>query len=298
MNGYFVDSLQHIQLSMYLNFSSVAACTAVRSPLCLCVQLWPLAIMIAQFIGPEAHHDTVRTMLDTGLQQGSVLHTFGLLATASHDRVASSLQGPAAPHSSPPTIPNPPDVAAPLAPAVFQPGAIHTPPLHPGPVAMHAPPGSVPPGPPQLNGMHPFMASSRGSDRVAWAPSNDSWPRTLLMMAANRTPGDAAALAGLGDHLWTLDRPHARAYAHVCYILAGKPPDPVPVADSRFVAPGVDDLACMGGCGAADSLQRVELLAWCMSQCQSLPMYWLAPSYLQVRHLVFTSPCNLRECMF
>ena len=212
------------------------------------MQLWPLAMMIAQFIGGDAHRETLRQMLDAGLPHGSTLHTFSLLATSSHDRVASSVQGPAAPT---PLLATSGNAGAPIATAPLQPG----------------PPGFA-----------------------AWSPTSEQWPRTLLIMAANRKPGDAAALSGLGDHLWTLDRPDARTYAHVCYILAGRPLDAVAASDSRFLAPGVDHLACMGGMGIAGSLQRAELLSWCMSQSQSLPMYLLAPSYLQV------CPCPPASC--
>ena len=248
------------------------------------MQLWPLAMLISQSVGGDAHRETMREMLEGGVQRGSVLYTFGLLATSSHDRVASSLQGPAAP--TPGLACTAYDAAAPVAPGAFLPGPPSAFPPHAGNGAQPYAPGSQPP-----NGVNAHSGMDhRREGRATWTPAGDTWPRTLLMMAANRTPGDAPALSGLGDHLWTLDRPHARAYAHVCYILAGRPVDAIPSQDSKFAAPGVDHHACVGGVGTADALQRTELLAWCMSQSQGLPMYWLAPSYLQVRSLLCVAP--------
>ena len=103
------------------------------------------------------------------------------------------------------------------------------------------------------------------------------------MLAGNRTTGDDIALCGLGDHLWSFDRPHARTYAHVCYILAGRHVDFAANEASKFAAPGLDAYA--GEVGSTDALQRTELLAWLMSQRQGMPMYWLAPHYLQVGSL-------------
>lgn len=194
------------------------------------MQLWPLAMVIAQSIGGDTLRATMSEMLEGGLQRGSLLHTFGLLATSSHDRVAASLKGPSAP----------------------------TPSL-----------GS---------------ATADGEAASGFKPCQpDTWPRKLLMLAGNRTTGDDIALCGLGDHLWSLDRPHARTYAHVCYILAGRHVDFAANEASKFAAPGLDAYA--GEVGSTDALQRTELLAWLMSQRQGMPMYWLAPHYLQVGSL-------------
>lgn len=262
------------------------------------MQLWPLAVVIARFIGGDVYRDTVRAMLDCGLQQGSVLHMFSLLATSSHDQVASSLQDPAATATDTATSSAPDStLTQPGGPtAMYQAGAVHAPnptvftPSIPRTGALHTSPA----GPlNQLNGLQGQQQlqtshqSGAAPAPLTWSPSTETWPRTLIMMAANRTAGDSSALTGFGHHLWTLGKPHARGYAHVCYILAGRPVDHVPDSSSTFAAPGVDHVACMGGCCTADALQCVELLAWCQSQFQPMPMYWLAPRYLQVRHFIW-----------
>jgi hypothetical protein len=246
--------------------------------------------MISQHISPDAHRLTMREMCDAGLPQGSVLHTFSLLATGSHDRVAPSLhEATVSKLPAPRSKKSFSDLSA--APAMLQPGAPHA-----SAVQTYLPGGHhAMPGHPVHNNIqgHAFSNSSTPAP-TAFCPAAENWPRTLLMLASNRTHGDSLALAGLGDHLWTLNKPLTRVYAHVCYMLAGRPLDPFASSDSRFAAPGVDHTLCVGGCGAADALQRIELLAWCMSQSQSLPMYWLAPHYLQVRFLhVSVASCPL-----
>lgn len=246
------------------------------------MQVWPIALAIAQFTGSEAMHNTLRQLLDKALVPGSATHIFSLLATQSYESVASSMQQaittPAVdPDSFHAQVTS--DPACQMTTPMFSPSlsgiALTTlvPAVAGAEVQLLHIPAEVPTErshlhtqPPQPGGMM----------------FHSNWRKSLLILAANRSAGDLPALAALGDKLWAAKVPELVTYAHVCYILAGKPLGSAADPSCTFVVPGIDHTAAMGMCGRIDSLQRTELLAWCHMQRHGAPMYCVIPSYIMV----------------
>lgn len=262
------------------------------------VQAWPIALAVAQFSGPDRLHGILRKFLDDALLPGSAIHIFSLLATRSFDSVTVSMQASAAGVGNPDryalldtqaTVPGTwrTEVNTTLATHVGRTYA----PAAAGPSMTVADvqqkmPGDRPSAQQvDLNGQAPQR-------RLSMRDSN--WRKSLLMIVANRSAGDMPALAALGDDLWAVKHPELWQYAHVCYILAGKLLGSAADPSCTFVVPGVDHTSAMGACGRIDSLQRIELLAWCHMQCHGMPMYCVIPSYIMVsRH---QSPLYHRVC--
>jgi Sec23-binding domain of Sec16 len=202
----------------------------------LYVQVWPLAVLIANSLGPEQLRSTLGSMSTVILSSGSPLLTFAHLAARSFEGAAANLAG-----------------------------------------AAKATPGTAALGPPRAE--HTGQASAGAA---VPAPAHlPAWPQQLLMLAAHRSEGDAVAIGALGDRLWSAARSKSElAYAHICYVLAGRLPDSLGDAAAHFAMPGCD--ACTGACPDVGALQRLELYYSCIAQARGVPMYGLAPAYLMV----------------
>jgi Sec23-binding domain of Sec16 len=231
-------------------------------------QVWPLAMLIANSMGPEQLQATLRSMSTRVLSRDSALQTFAHISTRDFDTAAVVLA------SRPPG--NVPGLLGAGGPGLGAPpaGVNHT--QQPafgaqpaGAMAMH-----------QAAGVAAHAEPSETSPTPQQAPA---WPRQLLMLAAHRCAGDAVALGALGDRLWdSASDDEDRAYAHVCYVLAGRLPDAAGDTNSRFAMPGLVSSAPVVT-PDVETLQRSELLASCMAQASGVAMYGVAPAYVLVR---------------
>lgn len=110
------------------------------------------------------------------------------------------------------------------------------------------------------------------------------WPQQLLMLAAHRQAGDAAAIEALGDHLASCASVDEDiAYSHVCYTLAARTPGALGDAGTCFAGPGLLLERRRVACPDATALQALELYASCLAQALGTPPYCLAPAYVLVR---------------
>lgn len=256
------------------------------------VQAWPIALAVAQFSGPDYLHRTLRKLLDEALLPGSAIHIFSLLATQSFESVEVSMQASAAPAEKPFSYALPASQVS--APVTWPTEARMMPATLVGRTCVPAAPDPAMPvtelqqqtqspgGGPAVQQVNVHGPGPQGCQNMR----DFNWRKSLIMLAANRSAGDTPALAALGDDLWAANRPQLSQYAHVCYILAGKLLGSAADPSCTFVVPGVDHTSAMGACGTIDSLQRIELLAWCHMQCHGVPMYCVIPSYIMVSRLL------------
>lgn len=142
-------------------------------------QLWSVALLLARLLGDAAVSATAAAMAQQCLAEGAPLQTLLLL-----------LGGATA--------------EQPLAAAAAQSSG--------GASAAPQPPAATPW---QQPGVFNPAASSSGA---AGGGGGDAWRRHLAVMAANRTPGDEAAMALLGARLLAAGR---LVPAHICFALAG-----------------------------------------------------------------------------
>lgn len=260
------------------------------------LQVWPVAVLVAQACGQETLQAVLQSMGEAAFAPHlSPLHVFGLTASENWQGAVRALSSTshAVPASPAAARQGSLDSSSPVrAPRAGSPWSAGQPHAH---QQAHQPP--------QRKVFVPSpTASSRGEAPCAWHA-------TLLMLAANRSPSDAVALGALGDRLWHapahahFHRLHAdadattqdRAAAHVCYMLAGRAAESAFAPDSCFVLPGADHRGQPTTLLDAEALQRADMLAWCLQQSMGTPMYGMVPHYLVVRRLLPFLVCA-KEC--
>lgn len=267
------------------------------------VQVWPVALAIAQFSGPESLQVVLRQMFDCALARGSAMHVFALLATQSFDGVSRCLQQESTSAESSPRIMETSGCQA-LPPEGPQ---VSDTPLPSQPWDVLGFPDSAPTVPnmtsPQAAGITCQQEATlrqhlQGQHLHPGSTGfHFTWRKSLVMLVANRSVGDMPALAALGDALWAAKVPSSKQYAHVCYVLAGKLLGSAANPGCSFVAPGIDHVTALGACGSTDALQRSELLAWCQMQCYGISMYNIIPSYIMVRSNELLQPARASKLM-
>ena len=142
-------------------------------------QLWPVALLLARLLGDAAIAATAAAMAEQSVAEGAPLQTLLLLLGGAPADGALTAAAQAA-------AAGPAAAAAPAAAALWQQPGV----FNPAAVAASA------------------TASSSG----------DAWRQHLAVIAANRTPGDEAAMLVLGSALFAAGR---LLPAHTCCVLAG-----------------------------------------------------------------------------
>ncbi|KAI3429223.1 hypothetical protein D9Q98_005322, partial [Chlorella vulgaris] len=160
-------------------------------------QLWNLALLLSRLLGPAAISATAAAMTQQSLAEAAPLHTLLLLlGGASPDRPLALAAAAAAEGQSAGSVPaaaDQPEQGGGWMPAVFRPG----------------------------------------SQAAASGGASAGWRQHLAVMAANRTPGDEAAMLLLGSKLLGVGQVLP---AHVCFVLAGASVQPWDLAAATSAA--------------------------------------------------------------
>jgi hypothetical protein len=160
-------------------------------------QLWNLALLLSRLLGPAAISATAAAMTQQSLAEAAPLHTLLLLlGGASPDRPLALAAAAAAEGQSAGAVPaaaDQPEQGGGWMPAVFRPG----------------------------------------SQAAASGGASAGWRQHLAVMAANRTPGDEAAMLLLGSKLLGVGQVLP---AHVCFVLAGASVQPWDLAAATSAA--------------------------------------------------------------